>query len=467
MARITRNKAAEILGLSRQTISNYIEQGLIGSCVGEHGILYVNSEDVEKYAQKYKMLAANEKMIDDKLKEVEAHKRAINVELTELRNRATANGKLAANAVGMLFGVINAMSYLGITPKLSYRESKLLKDIINGMTYDELSLKYGVSATRIRQIVEKTCNKLTYNEDAAIAEIATNQDLRIVIDGLKKKLKATQASYDEYRRAKGDTPIGGTILPPLILGKDVNDCGFPVRILNMFRWCDVYTVGDLLRKFHGKSDLDKIRNIGKKSIWIILDFIEENNLSFKQNGESDEDFYIRLNNNLTKNMKKMIKKVLGFVTIGNVSLLLVVVIGVFYIFINRFEPAILCMFLAVAIFFVNFLYRECDEALELADKCKDNERDAVQETIWLYDELQLEMQRHRLTAIQGMKYNNKAEFMQRKKSLTQYLKYSDAIDNIYEQEVERLHKMEKEIEKKNNDGKDKGTDSETETAKSE
>ena len=50
MARITRKKAAEILGLSRQTISNYIEQGLIGSCVGEHGILYVNSEDVDKYA---------------------------------------------------------------------------------------------------------------------------------------------------------------------------------------------------------------------------------------------------------------------------------------------------------------------------------------------------------------------------------------------------------------------------------
>ena len=299
MARITRKKAAEILGLSRQTISNYIEKGLIGSCVGEHGILYVNSEDVEKYAQKYKMIAANEKMIDDKLKEVEAHKRAINVELTELRNRATANGKLSANAVGMLFGVINAISYLNITPKLSYRESKLLKDIINGMTYDELSFKYELTTTRIRQIVEKTCNKLTYNEDAAIADIATNQDLRIVIENLKKKLKAVQTSYDEYRRLKGDVPVSSAILQPLILGKDVNDCGFPVRILNIFRWCEVYTVGDLLRKFHGKSDLDKIRNLGKKSVWIILDFIEENNLSFKQNGESDDDFYIRLNNNLS------------------------------------------------------------------------------------------------------------------------------------------------------------------------
>ena len=66
-----------------------------------------------------------------------------------------------------------------------------------------------------------------------------------------------------------------------------------------------------------------------------------------------------------------------------------------------------------------------------------------------------------------MKYKNKAEFMQRKKSLTQYLKYSDAIDNIYEQEVERLHKMEKEIEKNDNDGKDQENNSETETAKSE
>lgn len=299
MARITRNKAAEILGVSRQTISNYIKEGILGSYVGEHGINYVNSDDIEKYAQKYKMIAANEKMIDEKLKEVEYRKRAINVELTELRNRATANGKLASNAVGMLFGVINAMSYLNITPKLSYRESKLLKDIINGMTYDELSLKYDLTTTRIRQIVEKTCNKLTDNEDAAIADIATNQYLRNVIDGLKKKLKAVQTSYDEYRRAKGDVPISAAVLPPLILGKDVNDCGFPVRIMNMFKWCDVYTVGDLLRKFHGKSDLDKIRNIGKKSVCIILDFIEENNLSFKKNGESDEDFYIRLNNKLS------------------------------------------------------------------------------------------------------------------------------------------------------------------------
>ena len=105
--------------------------------------------------------------------------------------------------------------------------------------------------------------------------------------------------------------------------------------------------------------------------------------------------------------------------------------------------------------------------VNLSKKIQSNEEKAVKNMVWFSDELQLEMQRHRLTAIQGMKYKNKAEFMQRKKSLTQYLKYSDEIDNLYEQEIERLHKMEEDIKKKNNDGKEKGTDSETETAKSE
>lgn len=93
MDRITRRKAAEILGVSRQTISNYIDQGLIGS-YKDHSIVYVNSEDIKKYAEKYKILAVNEKMIDDKLKELKERKNAINIELAEMRNAATAKGEI-------------------------------------------------------------------------------------------------------------------------------------------------------------------------------------------------------------------------------------------------------------------------------------------------------------------------------------------------------------------------------------
>ena len=70
----------------------------------------------------------------------------------------------------------------------------------------------------------------------------------------------------------------------------------------------------------------------------------------------------------------MIKKVLGFVTIGNVSVLMAAMIGVYYLFIKRFELAILYLLLAIAILFINVLFRKYGEALKLAEKCNDNER---------------------------------------------------------------------------------------------
>lgn len=167
----------------------------------------------------------------------------------------------------------------------------------------------------------------------------------------------------------------------------------------------------------------------------------------------------------------MIKKRFGWFDIYYAEMLLGVTFAIFYVCIGNFGVA----FVWIAFVFSWVIFkliisvenRRYKALVNLSKEIQSKEKKAVQNMVWFSDELQLEMQRHRLTALQGMKYKNKAEFMQRKNSLTQYLKYSDALDSIYEQEVERLHKMEEEIKKKNNDGKDKGNDSETETAKSE
>lgn len=167
----------------------------------------------------------------------------------------------------------------------------------------------------------------------------------------------------------------------------------------------------------------------------------------------------------------MIKKCFGWFDIYYAEMLLGVTFAIFYACIGNF--GVVFAWIAFVFSWVIFKLiisvenRRYKALVNLSKEIQSKEKKAVQNMVWFCDELQLEMQRHRLTALQGMKYKNKAEFMQRKKSLTQYLKYSDAIDNLYEQEVERLHKMKKEIENKNNDGKDKGNDSETETSKSE
>lgn len=169
-------------------------------------------------------------------------------------------------------------------------------------------------------------------------------------------------------------------------------------------------------------------------------------------------------------MKKIIKKFFGWFDVYYAEMLLGVTFAISNACAGNRNVALLWITFAISWGIFKLVIREENRRykalVSLSKEIQSNEKKAVQTTVWAYDELNLEMQRHRLTAIQGMKYKNKAEFMQRKKSLSQYLKYSDAIDNIYEQEVERLHKMEKEIDKKNNDGKDQGRDSETETAKS-
>ena len=157
-------------------------------------------------------------------------------------------------------------------------------------------------------------------------------------------------------------------------------------------------------------------------------------------------------------MKKIIKKYFGWFDVYYAEMLLGVTFAIYNACIGSWSVASIWIAFAFSweIFklVISEENRRYKALVNLSKKIQSNEEKAVRNMVWFSDELQLEMQRHRLTAIQGMKYKNKAEFMQRKKSLTQYLKYSDSLDSIYEQEVERLHKMEEEIKNKNNDGKD-------------
>lgn len=70
MRTMTRNKAAEALGVTPQTISNYVKEGILGGFIGIKNTLYVNADDVDKYLKKYRFIAVKEEMIDRKIREL-------------------------------------------------------------------------------------------------------------------------------------------------------------------------------------------------------------------------------------------------------------------------------------------------------------------------------------------------------------------------------------------------------------
>lgn len=150
-------------------------------------------------------------------------------------------------------------------------------------------------------------------EKKEITKFFDNDNTKEFISALMEEEKLnTQNSA--YLKARGKN--GGTWMHPILFVKFAMwlNPRFEVQVIKFvydqmlkyrndagdaLKGFDVYTVGDLVRNLRGRSELMKLRNLGRKSVWAILDFVEENNLDFKENGESEEDFYIRLNNKLS------------------------------------------------------------------------------------------------------------------------------------------------------------------------
>jgi len=167
-------------------------------------------------------------------------------------------------------------------------------------------------------------------------------------------------------------------------------------------------------------------------------------------------------------MKEKIKNWLGDSSV--IFAVAYAVLAIYMFFVTDWVIGILCLaisFCNLALFLKNRqikkLTKRNKELYDLAKDCNENEKRAIQTVQWAYDELQLEMQRHRLTSLQGMIYKNKADFMQRKKSLSLFLNHDQSFRAVYEQEVKRLHEMMDEIKKENNDGTESNKDSKTET----
>lgn len=299
--RMTRNKAAEILGVSRQTISNYIKDGLLGGFKDEKGNTYVNAEDIERYAKKYKFITVSEEMLDKKLAEIKAAKEQANDELAEMRkalffkhNYGTCNEDVK--------NMITALYEASLVPCLKAREYKLLMAFLNdgNKSLLELSEEYCLTPERCRQIIRKACQKF-YTQTKEIRQgIKTNKELKEEVESLKSAIKALQKDYDTFRVEHGEKQISDIVFPPKILSTRFIDCDLSVRCLNCLKSWDIDTFEDLLTRYTCMNDLKNIRNFGNRSYNELVDFLEERNLIFKKSEESLEEYYIRLNKHLTE-----------------------------------------------------------------------------------------------------------------------------------------------------------------------
>lgn len=299
MKKITRNQAAEMLNVHPQTITNYVHEGLLGGYTDDRGRLYLDAEEIEAHADKFKAISVNQRALDRKLQQLKEARRQADEELVEIRRRIMPDAFPTVRDDLPL--ALSAIFEARFIPRMNGRERSMLCAVIKGQSIPALADCYQVSTERVRQILLRACRLVHSQTDSICRSLQDHRSLQRQVEGLEASLARLHNEYALYRLKKeGMSP--GEDTPPDILRKMLPDLPFSMRVLNALHRERVENVGDLLTKYASLDEIKrKVRNLGKLSIDEIGDFIERNRLSFRKPKETDIDFYVRLNRQMKNN----------------------------------------------------------------------------------------------------------------------------------------------------------------------
>lgn len=261
---LTRQEAANIIGVSAQTITNWYEAGKLPGNM-ENKRLYLAKEAVMKLNSTLKEYNIDTKWVEslkaEQDKVIEEYKSAI-------QDYKKAIGLLdPSNNVGFKINFLLTILYLGEDDyQLRSREIDILRDLFYGDTLEEISERSGLTRERVRQIMEKGLRRVReYNSYEKIHQ--ENQVLKKELDDLKALMKFDELSEKDIEKRLSAAEV---------LSKKIIDFGVSVRCLTCLKSVDIVTISDLIN--FGKSNLLGLRNFGKKTyleIYDLLDKIEQ------------------------------------------------------------------------------------------------------------------------------------------------------------------------------------------------
>jgi len=285
MARlISRDEAAMLLDVTPQTISNWVEKGILKYHQVDHQ-LKIDKATIEKYFDTLSDLAFIEKRIFAAKRDLQLAEKELEKNLDDTRSAIHLLGKgVPAHLLNEIFSAIIEASGDDV---LKEREKTILTMLLEGKDVEFVAEEYGLTRSRIMQIVSKAVRKLatvkTFSELRREYKqlVFDNANFQNVIEALQNRIKKLErinnidtAPVSEYDYLLGDK--GGTFTA--MMNTPVYDLDISVRSLNCLKGADVDTLYDLVKC--NKTDLMKFRNFGKKSLTELEDLLENLHLHF-------------------------------------------------------------------------------------------------------------------------------------------------------------------------------------------
>ena len=285
MARLlSRDEAALLLDVTPQTISNWVEKGVLKGHFVDR-LLKIDKATIEKYFDTLSDLAFIEKRIFAAKRDLQLAEKELEKNLDDTRSAIHLLGKGVPTY--LLNEIFSAIIEASGDDVLKEREKTILTMLLEGKDVEFVAEEYGLTRSRIMQIVSKAVRKLatvkTFSELRREYKqlVFDNANFQNVIEALQNRIKKLErinnidtAPVSEYDYLLGDK--GGTFTA--LMNTPVYDLEISVRSLNCLKGADVDTLYDLVKC--NKTDLMKFRNFGKKSLTELEDLLESLHLHF-------------------------------------------------------------------------------------------------------------------------------------------------------------------------------------------
>lgn len=287
MARmISRREAAKLLQITEQSISNWVNDGLLASrMIGR--CLRIDKETILHYFDTLQQLGQTEQRVAEMLDNVQRREQALDKRIEDI---SKAEMSIAtAMPRWLLTSVYEAILAVAGKDVLCERELYILQRLNQGYTVSEIVQDLCLTRQAILYIVNKAFKKIyvmrTFSDlrQECRSLKKENADLRQQLSFLNKQLNDhTNASSAALAYVDSHLP-GYTTAEDLsnllqLLSTSLVDMNISVRTLSSLRSVDIYTLKDLVQ--WQKADIFRIRHIGKKSLTEIEDLLDSLNLSF-------------------------------------------------------------------------------------------------------------------------------------------------------------------------------------------
>lgn len=255
---ISRKEAAEFLKCSQQTISNWVSNGhLKGHNID--GRVFVDANTLDTLVDNVNDIENSKTKISELRNQLKEEQKKLEEELAVKREELL----LCKSVLSLL--TRSTVSSLVSTYKslLGEMEADVIKSVLCLGDIESVAKKYDIDGASVLRIFERGCKRLRYvnfdkmNEDLSFFKQRVDELEENLRNGIVVKTNTRNEFFDEK----------------------ISNCDLSVRAINQLRRMNVKKVEDLV--LLNRTDLLRQRNMGKKTVSEIEDFLYTHNLKLK------------------------------------------------------------------------------------------------------------------------------------------------------------------------------------------